>query len=76
MNETTKSLIRHALTALGFFLGLIGVGKASGIIDILLSNLDGLWEAAMSVVGVVMLILGFLKDKTRFSDRVAGASKT
>ena len=71
MNETTKSLIRHILTALGFVLGLIGVGKATGLIDILLNNLDTLWQAASSIVGVVLMIIGFLKDKTRFITRAA-----
>lgn len=71
MNESTKSLIRHILTALGFVLGLIGVGKATGVIDILLANLDSLWQAVSSIVGVALMIIGFLKDKARFVTRAA-----
>lgn len=71
MNESTKSLIRHILTALGFVLGLIGVGKATGVIDILLANLDSLWEAISTVVGVALMIIGFFKDKARFLTRAA-----
>lgn len=69
MNEQTKSLIRHILTAVGFVLGIIGLGKFSGVIDILLQNLDGLWQAVSAIVGVVLMIIGFFKDKTRFLTR-------
>lgn len=66
MNEQTKSLIRHILTALGFVLGLFGLGKLTGLVDILLQNLDVLWSAISSIVGVVLMIIGFFKDKARF----------
>lgn len=71
MNESTKSLIRHILTALGFVLGLLGVGKATGLIDIILANMDALWEAASTIVGVVLMVIGFLRDKARFATRAA-----
>lgn len=72
MSESTKSLIRHILTALGFVLGLVGVGKATGVIDIILNNLDAVSEAISTVVGVVLMIVGFFKDKVRFTERISG----
>lgn len=68
MNEQTKSLVRHVLTAVGFLLGMFGVGKLTGVIDILSANLDSLWSAIMAVVGVVTSILGFFRDKSRFAE--------
>lgn len=65
MNETTKSLIRHALTAIGFLFGFIGMAKYTGLLDILSANLDGLWQAASFVSGVVMAIIGFFRNKER-----------
>jgi TctA family transporter len=66
MNEKTKSLIRHALTALGVVLGFIGLDKYTGIVQYLLDNLDSLWSAVVSIVGVVLTVIGFFKNKERF----------
>jgi hypothetical protein len=68
MNEKTKSLIRHALTALGVVLGFIGLGKYTGLIQYLVDNLDAVWAAITTVVGVVLTILGFFKNKERFGE--------
>jgi hypothetical protein len=59
-----KSLLRHILTALGAILGFIGLGKFSGLIDILNNNLDAVWAAVATVVGVATAIYGFFKGKT------------
>lgn len=69
MNEKTKSLIRHALTALGVVLGLLGLNQFTGLIDAVLANLDSVWSAISTLVGFVLLVIGFFKDKTRFDAR-------
>lgn len=66
MNEQTKSLIRHILTALGFVLGVIGLNKFVPLVDYLLANLDGIWAAITALVGVVVFVIGFFKNKERF----------
>ena len=53
MNEQTKSIIRHLLTALGVVLGFVGLSKYTGLLDILNQNLDGVWNAALTLVGFV-----------------------
>lgn len=65
MNDATKSLIRHILTALGVVLGLIGLDKFTGIVQFILENLDGVWSAIATLVGFVLTLFGFLKDKER-----------
>jgi len=69
MNEQTKSIIRHLLTALGFVLGLIGLNKFTGVVDYVIGNLDSIWSAILTLVGVVTSILGFFTNKDRFTDR-------
>ena len=69
MTETTKSLIRHGLTAVGFVLGFVGAAKYTGLLDILSANLDGLWSAVAVVSGVVISVIGFFKDKSRLTSR-------
>lgn len=66
MNEQTKSLIRHILTALGFVLGLIGLDKFTGVVEYLSSSLDQIWAAVLVISGVVTTVIGFFKEKTRF----------
>lgn len=63
MNEQTKSLIRHILTALGFVLGLVGLNKFTGVIDYLIQNLDAIWSAVVALIGFVVSIFGFFKDR-------------
>jgi hypothetical protein len=67
MNKTTQSLIRHIITALSFVLGLIGLNKYTGVLDIVTQNLDGLFAAIATVVSVVGMILGFFKNKARLA---------
>lgn len=69
MNEKTKSLIRHALTALGVVLGLLGLNQFTGLIDTILANLDSVWSAISTLVGFVLLVIGFFKDENRFGTR-------
>lgn len=69
MNEKTKSLIRHALTALGVVLGLLGLNQFTGLIDTILANLDSVWSAISTLVGFVLLVIGFFKDENRFATR-------
>lgn len=66
MNEQTKSLIRHILTALGFVLGAVGVADAANVIEFLLADLDIIWDAVLVLVGVVTTVIGFFKDSERF----------
>lgn len=65
MNEKTKSLIRHAITAVGFLLTMVGLGKYSGLLDILSVNLDGIFAAISTVAGVVTMVIGFFRNKER-----------
>jgi hypothetical protein len=69
MNEQNKSLIRHLLTALGVLMAALGLGNASGLIEELLSNLDTIWDAILVLSGTVISIVGFFKNKDRFSDQ-------
>lgn len=71
MSPTTQSLIRHILTALGFVLGLVGLNKFTGVLDIVTQNLDGLMASISTVAGVVMAIVGFFKNKARLKQGAA-----
>lgn len=67
MTDTTKSIIRHTLTALGFLLGFLGVTKATGVLEIITVNFDGLWAAFSFIGGVAMAVIGFFRNKERLS---------
>lgn len=69
MNEKTKSLIRHILTAVGTLVGVIGLEHITGLITYVLENLDAVWEAVLTIVGFLTAIFGFLKDSNRHTDR-------
>jgi len=71
MKQETKSLIRHILTAVGFMLGAFGLADYAELVDILLVELDGAWDAGLILVGVGLQVYGFLKDKGRFGGRAA-----
>ena len=68
MNEQTKSIIRHLLTALGVVLGFVGLSKFTGLLDILNQNLDTVWNAVLTIVGFVTTLVGFFKNKDRFGE--------
>lgn len=62
--ERILSLVRHTLTAIGTVLLVLGLGKYSGAIDYMLQNIDGVYAALMSIVGVFVNILGFFKNRS------------
>ena len=63
IEKMDKSLLRHILTAVGAVLVFLGLGKFTGLIDVLLSNLDGVWDAVITVIGAATAIWGFFKGK-------------
>lgn len=67
MTEQTKSLIRHALTVLGTMLVMLGLTKWAPIVQYLLDNLDSFWAAVTGILGVVTTLIGFFKNKERFT---------
>lgn len=67
MSEKTKSLIRHALTAIGFVLGLLGLNKYVGVVDLFTNNLDSVWSAVLTIGGFATAVIGFFKNKERFA---------
>jgi len=58
-----KSLIRHILTGIGAILAFLGIGQFTGLIDLLLANLDGVWQAVQVIVGVAVAIYGYFKGR-------------
>ena len=72
MNDKLKSTIRHILTAVGVFLGVFGLSEWTGLIDLFTADLDTLWAAINTIVGFVLTIFGFFKDKTRHDERDVG----
>lgn len=66
MTDQTKSLVRHLLTAIGFLLATLGLTDASGLVNDLLANLDGTWDAILVLVGTVTTVIGFFKNKDRW----------
>jgi hypothetical protein len=68
MNEQTKSIIRHLLTALGVVLGFVGLSKFTGLLDILNQNLDTVWNAVLTIIGFITTLVGFFKNKDRFGE--------
>lgn len=69
MTEQTKSLIRHLLTAIGFLLATLGLADAADLVNILIADLDKIWDAVLILVGVVTTVAGFFQNKERFTDR-------
>lgn len=58
-----KSVIRHILTALGAVLAFLGLGNFTGLLEILSSNLDGVWDAVALLIGVVTSVFGYFKGR-------------
>lgn len=69
-----KSLIRHALTAIGTLLVLTGLNTWLPLVDLLTENLDGVFSAVEVLVGVGVAIAGFFRNKERFK-QVEGAQQ-
>jgi len=61
-----KSLIRHALTAIGTLLVLTGLNRFIPLVDYLTENLDSTFQAIEVLIGVVITVFGFLRNKDRF----------
>lgn len=63
-----KSLIRHALTAIGTLLVFTGLNKFVPLVDYLTENIDSTVNAIEVLVGVVVAVGGFLRNKDRFKE--------
>jgi|TARA_R110000822_G_scaffold64643_5_gene158495 hypothetical protein len=61
-----KSLIRHALTAIGTLLVLTGLNKWLPLVDLLTANLDSVVLAFEVIIGLVVALFGFFRNKERF----------
>ena len=77
MNDATKHLINQLLLALGAAAAVFGLGKLTGITDYLLTNLDTVWAALLTLVGVIAGLVGFFKGKSQVSGvQTADADQT
>jgi len=63
-----KSLIRHALTAIGTLLVLTGLNRFIPLVEYLTENIDTTFQAIEVLVGVVVAVFGFLRNKDRFKE--------
>jgi chemotaxis methyl-accepting protein methylase len=63
-----KSLIRHALTAIGTLLVLTGLNRFIPLVEYLTENVDATFQAIEVLVGVVVAVAGFLRNKDRFKE--------
>jgi len=63
-----KSLIRHGLTAIGTLLVLTGLNRFIPLVDFLTDNLDATFQAVEVLVGVIVAVAGFLRNKDRFKE--------
>jgi len=70
-----KSLIRHALTAVGTLLVLTGLNTWLPLVDLLTENLDAAVNAIEVLVGLGVAIFGFFRNKDRFEIVEAAESK-
>lgn len=61
-----KSLIRHALTAIGTLLVLTGLNTWIPLVDLLTENLDAAVNAVEVLVGLGVAVFGFFRNKDRF----------
>ena len=68
-SEKIKSIIRHVITGLGAILAFIGLGQFSGLLDVILENLDTVTNAVITIIGFATAVIGFFKDKTRLEVR-------
>ena len=64
--QKIKSLIRHALTALGTLLVFTGINKYVPLVEYLTENLDSTVHAIEVLVGFVVAVFGFLSQRDRF----------
>lgn len=71
MTEQIKSLIRHALTAIGTLLVLTGLNQFIPLVDYLTDNLDSTFAAIEVLIGLGVTVVGFLRNKERFTERTS-----
>ena len=64
----TKSMIRHLLTGLAAVLTVFGLGSIGGAIEFTLGELDNIWAAVTTLIGVITGYKGFFKDPERLED--------
>ena len=70
-----KSLIRHALTAIGTLLVLTGLNRFIPLVEYLTENVDSTFQAIEVLVGVVVAVFGFLRNKNRFKEVAEAEAK-
>ena len=70
-----KSLIRHALTAIGTLLVLTGLNRFIPLVEYLTENVDASFQAIEVLVGVVVAVFGFLRNKNRFKEVAEAEAK-
>jgi len=70
-----KSLIRHALTAIGTLLVLTGLNRFIPLVEYLTENVDATFQAIEVLVGVVVAVFGFLRNKNRFKEVAEAEAK-
>ena len=70
-----KSLIRHALTAIGTLLVLTGLNRFIPLVEYLTENIDTTFQAIEVLVGVVVAVFGFLRNKNRFKEVAEAEAK-
>ena len=70
-----KSLIRHALTAIGTLLVLTGLNRFIPLVEYLTENIDSTFQAVEVLVGVVVAVFGFLRNKNRFKEVAEAEAK-
>jgi len=67
-NSEIKSLIRHALTAIGTLLVFTGLNRFVPLVEYLTENLDSTVQAVEVLIGVAVAVFGFLRNKDRFKE--------
>ena len=70
-----KSLIRHALTAIGTLLVLTGLNRFIPLVEYLTENVDATFQAVEVLAGVVVAVFGFLRNKNRFKEVAEAEAK-
>lgn len=75
--ELLKSVFRSIVQVIGVLL-VVGikiplVSSISEALNFLLSNIDQAWQAGEIIWGVVVTLIGFFSDKSRFEAREIGA---
>lgn len=77
--EVVKSVVRSLIQLVGMLI-IIGVGvKIPLIVNVnealqwVSGNIDMVWQSIQVIIGALVTLAGFFKDKTRFEERAIGA---